>query len=230
MVSAMLAPQLLRSITIHFFLSMTMSLPTDEPKPSTALAPFFAFVADYRSIILYILGLGAMPLLLDFIYAVGPPWPQSTAVAAFTTLVSWLVLLYSYAMWDDLKKTNLRQLIGWMAPLATLSLVVFIFFKAFFCMNAPDYRNQEAVGWELQSDIQALFDKLDNDHQPRPTFEELFEGAKYKPYKIWKEWTVNTSRTALLLSWLALYASVSFVVSIFVLMQHENQRRLLHHR
>jgi len=185
-----------------------------------ALAPFRRFFGDYKEILWYILGFGTAPLLLDFIFAVGPPWPQSTAVAAFTSVATWLVLLYSYATWDDLKKAGLRRIMQVCTPIAGLSLVVFIVLKAFLCMNAPDFRHQEAIGWELRPDVERFLKKNETDGQPTPSLPELFSGAEYKPEVIWTMRTVNTSRAGLLLSWLLLFASTSMVVSVFVLIQH----------
>lgn len=200
-----------------------MATPSHSESP---LGPFLRFLRDYR-VIWYLIGFGAAPYLLDLIFAVGPPWPQATGVAAFTSLATWLVLFYSYSIWDDLKKAGLRQLVKVFTSIAGCSLVIFIILKAFLCMDAPDFRHQEAVGWVLQPNVVKLLRHYEQAGQPSPTIQDLFEGAEYRPERIWTEGTVNTSRVALLLSWLLLFGSVSTLISVFVLIQHFKHSQII---
>jgi len=100
------------------------------PDPNAnPLDPFWVIVNQYRSLLVYIIGFGAGPWLVDWILAIGPPWPQSTAVSAFTSLVGMLVLIFSYSQWEQLRDIEYRSLLRYLVPVAFASLIIYIMFK-----------------------------------------------------------------------------------------------------
>jgi hypothetical protein len=94
-------------------------------------------------------------------------------------------------------------------------MVVYIVLKGLFVYNAPDFRHQEAGGFILRPSIERVVEE-----NPGITWGELLDGAEYDPTRIWVEWTVNTVRISLLIAWLAFFGAISFVLSVFVLLQH----------
>lgn len=161
---------------------------------------------------------GAGPVLLDLVLAIGPPWPTRTGVASFTSVMAWVVLLYSFAVWESIARYRLRSLIRTFAPLCACTLTAYLLLSALFVVDAPDPRNQEAKGFLLQDDIRKVVSMTEE------TPLTLLEGNRWDPTSIWVPWTVATVRFSLLVMWIAFFACFSFMVSVFVL--HQYKRRV----
>lgn len=178
------------------------------------LAPFRGFVSANKEVLVGIITFGAAPVLLNWIFAIGPPWPHATGVAAFTSVVTWLEMMYAFSAWERLSAARLRLLCKVFVGIASCALVLYVFLNACFVYDAPDYRHQEAGGFLIKPEVQLLLQS-----NPEKSLEDLLESAEYKPARVWIGWSVSVVRAGLLIGWLAFFCSLASVISSFVLLQ-----------
>src|SRR5690242_1823199 len=136
------------------------------------LKPFWNVTAQYKSLLVYTVSFGIGPWLVDWLLAIGPPWPQSSAVSAFTSLVAMLVLIFCFSQWERLKYVSYQKMLRWLIPIAFVAIVVYISMKGAFSYNAPDFYHQEAVGFALKEEVKEVL----REH-PEMSVEDVFAGA-----------------------------------------------------
>ncbi len=69
--------------------------------PDPVLQPWRIFAWRNRHLFVSMLGYAAIPPLLDFCFAVGPPWPHRSGVVAFTSVVGYVVAILVYVNYVD---------------------------------------------------------------------------------------------------------------------------------
>ena len=188
---------------------------------SNALADFLNFAKDFRIIFGYIIGLGGAPWLLEYVFKIGPPWPGPASVSAFTSIVIWLTLFWSFTSWEKIQQIELTKLVRRFCIIAFIMLCFYALFTTWFvkpASDSQDFKYREAVGFILRDQIIQVM--IDN---PDKTVDKLFYGAGYDPFMIWKAWTVNLTRSGILILWFFLFGSLSFVISVFILHQYQRQ-------
>jgi hypothetical protein len=183
------------------------------PKPSPQMKAATRFFSDYKYVIGYVAAFSTFPALLDILFAIGPPWPHSTSVSMFSSVVALTVLVFAFGVLRHSKKIS--RLISVSAVGTLISLGIYIFLKAFFVFNAPDWRHQDARGLIVRAEVAASFG-------PGFGVDDALAGAEFDAYKVYVPWTVDAIRCAMLVSWLLLFLSLSALVSVFVLKQHED--------
>ncbi|QDU05689.1 hypothetical protein V6x_54300 [Gimesia chilikensis] len=187
-------------------------------KPSGALQGFMIFVSDFKILLFYIIGLGGSPWLIEYIFNIGPPWPNTAAVSAFTSIVIWLTLLWSFASWEKVLQVELTILVKRFCIVTFCLLCIYAVVVTWFVVPADDFQNREAIGFILRPEI---VEELEKDKSK--TIKILFEGAEYEPTEIWKPWTVNCIRSLIILIWFFWFGSLSFVISTFILHQYRGE-------
>ena len=187
---------------------------------ATVLGPFGDFLADYKKLIAAMLGIGALPAVLDLVMYIGPPWPHRRAIATFTCLMVWVILPWTFASWREIAEGRLRRRLSLFAVLTLALLLLYIILKAYFVYDAPTAKDQEADGFILRSSIRRLLTE-----DPKMTIEDVRIGSEYNPMQIWVPWTVATVRVALLMAWLGLFNFLSMASSAFLLVQERTARR-----
>lgn len=183
------------------------------PKPSPQMKAAAQFFSDYKYVIGYVAAFSTFPALLDILFAIGPPWPHSTSVSMFSSVVALTVLVFAFGVLRHSKQ--FRRLISLSAIGTLLTLGVYIVLKAFFVFNAPDWRHQDARGLIVRTDVAEALG-------PGFGIDDALAGAEFDAYKVYVPWTVDLIRCAMLASWLLLFLSLSALVSLFVLKQHED--------
>jgi hypothetical protein len=138
----------------------------------------------------------------------GPPWPNFAACAVCT----WLMMVVVWFASDKAIQQNAlaRRAPQWLIVTAGMLLIIFILLFPFLTIPAPEWPNLESRGLSLQREVKKLLQE-----DASLSLEELLEGAKFDPHKIWVPWTVDLVRVVLLLVWLALMASLAALVNSF---------------
>jgi hypothetical protein len=153
-----------------------------------------------------LVGIVALGPVVSLVGGIGPPWPHEWGIAALCMLANAAAVLFAYrhASSDASRAGLQRSTRRWLGAFAG-SLVLFIVLKSFFCYNAPSFRYQVAGGFVLQADMKEF---LRDD--PAATVESLLEDALYSPTMVWEPWSVYLVQVAILVCWVALFASLSF--------------------
>jgi hypothetical protein len=140
-----------------------MSKPVAE---GSVLGPFSSYLAEYKKLLAASVALGAAPALTELVLGIGPPWPHRRGIILLTSLVAWVVLIWSFSAWRHTARKFLVSRVTACAILAGASLVVYLLLQAFFVDDAPDSPNQEAMGFLVRPQIQrVLAEEPENDAQ-----------------------------------------------------------------
>lgn len=182
----------------------------------SVLGPFSSYLAEYKKLLAAGVALGAAPALTDLVFTIGPPWPHRRGIILLTGLVAWVVLIWSFSAWRHTGRKFLVSRVTACAILAGASLVVYLLLQAFFVDDAPDSRNQEAMGFLVRPQIQRVLAE-----EPETTLKDLWKGAEYDPTVVWIPWTVYLVRSGLIFLWMAFFGGLSLVASAFLLLQEQ---------
>jgi hypothetical protein len=167
------------------------------------------FLRQYGRLLAAFTALGASPFLTNLVVRISPPWPEEVVTSALACVVNTVLLVLIYVRIAAPRPAVYQWAIKWLAITFTASLVVFVFFKSFFCYNAPDWRYQVSGGLILRPEIVKFLS-----NEPGLAVQRLLEEARYDAYQVWLPWTVDLVRVVILLVWLVLFASVTGVVAV----------------
>jgi hypothetical protein len=182
----------------------------------SVLGPFSSYLAEYKKLLAAGVALGTAPALTELVLGIGPPWPHRRGIILLTSLVAWVVLLWSFSAWRHTAREFLVSRVTACAILAGASLVVYLLLQAFFVDDAPDSRNQGAMGFLLRPQIQKVLAE-----EPETTLKDLWKGAEYDPTVVWIPWTVYLVRSGLILLWMVFFGGLSLLASAFLLLQEQ---------
>jgi hypothetical protein len=146
-----------------------------------------------------------LSLLANFVFFVGPPWPDRKKGALITVLVTLSTLAWCHATWRPKNPRFLSRVFG---LLAGGLLATFLVLTALFVYDAPDARNQEASGFIRSAPVEEL---LKSD--PSMTIDDVVRGSEDDPNQVWVPWTVAAVRLALLSSWLGMFACAAIAAA-----------------
>ena len=181
---------------------------------------FREIVAGSKWVFTYVVVFGSAPIVLNFVFGIGPPWPNAAGVALLTSMVAWGMLIYAYVVWGRLSIGGFRKVMRWAGPSFAGALVVYIGSTALFAMRAPDFRHQVAAGFVLRPTIVEVL----NQH-PEETPSSLLKGAQYDATLVWEGWSVGVVRFLLLASWLATVTPFFLLIALLVLMEKTRAER-----
>jgi hypothetical protein len=200
---------------------------TDAPKkPETpkALVPFKEHVDSFKLLVKWLVALGSIPPILDYVFNVGPPWPGRSRVAWFTTIALWAVMVWTFGVWQGDTLARLKSKVNRFFWLVVISGAVFVSLTAFFVVDAPTPATQIAKGFFLKPEWQKVIDQgkfPDGEPIPAKSTRELLAANEWNAEVIYPEWTVSLVNLGLLAGWLAFFASLAALTSVFLLQQEK---------
>ena len=192
---------------------MEMSSPSKE---LTGFQRFLqVFVANWRKLAITMLSLGATPPLLDLAFNIGPPWPHRKAVAFFTTVVLWLVLLWTYTNWKGASRRTVRLAVNVFGFGLVLTMPFYIWTTAYFTRATSSSTDREVIGITLTKPAQGMVDR-------GMPIDRIFASAEWEPTVVWEPGGVAFARLLVLGSWLMLFGLLATVSACFLLQFEED--------
>lgn len=172
------------------------------------IKPLTDHVDRVKHVAVALIGVGAAPPLLNFIFGVGSPWPSGQVTAYFTTIVIWGVLLtcYSQTYKSRVAKARVRGWVIGFAVVACLSLLCYIMAWAFFVVPQTGTEGKIVCGYEL----------LDEWKGKGISEFDLLRGNEWKPESVYTRFSLAVGRFAVLSSWLMLFSAIAGVTGITV--------------
>jgi hypothetical protein len=190
--------------------------PNPPRPPDPVLSRWQEFLVRNRGILVGMLTYCAIPPVLQFLFAVGPPWPQRTAVTAFTSIVGYAVAVLVFATHEygattpTRIRTVRRGLVLW-ATLAASLMMVYLLLSAFFLYDAPTAPHQVAGGFLLRPETRTYLDT-----HPGSTAADALRDQEFIAERVWVPWTVSLMNLAFLVSWLGFFAALAAFIGLFV--------------
>ena len=179
-----------------------------------ALDNFFRFVSDFKSVASLIGKAAVIAPFLGLLLNIGPPWPSGTGVPTLTAVAEVFVLIYAFQFYPSLGKRRLEKRLRLFFILVTVCFVLYISLYSFFVYDVPLTNSREVRGFIVRDEVQKII-------SPQHTIEYWLESAQWDEFRIWEAWTIQTTRTSLLLSWILFFVSLAGCIAIFVLMQQK---------
>lgn len=186
----------------------------NKPRP---LDDFRAFLDDYRGVLKAGLLAGVAPLA-DLVLQVGSPWPTSAAATALSVVVELLVLAFAYEFWRR-SRTPYATIQGWMVAGILgfiVSLIIYIILWSQFIVPNDDSFHRDVIGYEMHPQIREMV--AENPSVSTP--EQLLRKFDRDVEAIWTSSSIRIARAFVLLTWLAIWATVSLTLAAFVSLQY----------
>jgi len=195
---------------------MTPAKPNPRGTPDPVLAPLRVFIGRNRQILATMLTYCAIPPVLQFVFNVGPPWPQQAGVTAFTSIVGYVIAVLVFAMHEYGASTqprlrNVRKRLVRSAVLGAFLMIVYLLFTSLFVYDAPSPQYRVAGGFQLRAEVR---EHIDN--SPGYTPADALRDKAYSAEGVWIPWTVRLMNVAVLISWLGFFAALAAFIGLLV--------------
>jgi hypothetical protein len=147
-----------------------------------------------------------------------PPWPNQVAVGTLTVTCALVQAVCCDRLLQSWSRNALARLLVAASLGVALALLAYVWFSAEFVHEAPD-GHRFAAGWELTEGAKLL--KQDN---PTKTVAELLEDAGFEEFQVWTSTSVRVVRAVLLLTWLAVFLSLTLVLHTGLLLARQQKQ------
>lgn len=181
---------------------------------ANSLKDFWGFVRHENDLRAWLAKAVISTPLADLVLRVGSPFPHYAFVIPITILVELLVYFISYEFLTGLEVRKLRSILGWGTFVVVAGGMLYLWLFVNYVQPNDNHWHRVVVGYELRPEIKGL-----SKNSTPPSAKELLNTNNGEEDTIWTETSLNRMRYTVLIVWLALFASVTFVFSTFVLLR-----------
>jgi len=186
---------------------------------------FFAFIADVKSVLSWIVKFAALSPFLGILVNLGPIWPSEAGAATISSVTAAIVFMLSYEFLCSQSTPRQKKISKWVLVLSVLLLIgtscAYFYLASKYVVEMPDAAHRVVTGSEYNPDVKKLVESDPTMHTPI----ELLKGANGQPEMIWTRESIAFNNRMLLTWWVMAWASFLLALSAFVTLRTPSRPR-----